>query len=134
MIEARRTRPVTRLVIHSFLALFGLLCIVPLVAVVSIALTDEQDIILAGYSLLPRRLSATAFRYVLSNPRQITHAYELSAVVTAGGTAVALLTIALLAFPLSRADYKYRRPLSFYVFFTMLFNGGLVPWYILISR
>jgi putative aldouronate transport system permease protein len=134
VIEARQTRVVTRSIIHTVLVLFALLCIVPLVAVVSVAFTEEKDIVVSGYHLFPRSVSTSAFRYVLSNPRQILRSYEISAVVTALGSAVALLVIALVAFPLSRPDYRYRRPLSFYVFFTMLFNGGLVPWYILISR
>jgi putative aldouronate transport system permease protein len=134
VIEAKKTRVVTRSIIHTVLILFALLCIIPLVAVISIAFTEEKDIVVSGYHLVPRSVSASAFRYVLSNPRQILRSYGLSAVVTALGSVVALLVISLVAFPLSRPDYRYRRPLSFYVFFTMLFNGGLVPWYILISR
>jgi len=55
-------------------------------------------------------------------------------VVTLVGSSLGLLIMAMLAFALARRDFKFRKPLSFYVFFTMLFNGGLVPWYILITQ
>jgi putative aldouronate transport system permease protein len=54
--------------------------------------------------------------------------------VTLAGSLLALFFMSLLAFVLSRPQFKYRKPLSFFVFFTMLFSGGLVPWYILIAR
>ncbi len=134
MIESRRSRITSRVCIHTVMIVFGALCIIPLIAVLSISLSSEQSIRQEGYGLLPREWSTTAYRYILSNPRGIVHSYAITFLVTGLGTLLSLLVISLLAFPLSRPDYRYRNKVSFYVFFTMLFSGGLVPWYILIVR
>ncbi|MBT3276038.1 MAG: carbohydrate ABC transporter permease [Spirochaetales bacterium] len=134
MIENRRSRLLGNGIIHTVLIVFSLLCIIPLWAVVSISFTAESSISIDGYALLPKVPSILAYTYIFKNPDQILRSYLVSIVVTALGTFLALFTVSLLAFPLSRTDYRYRRPITFYVFFTMLFNGGLVPWYILISK
>ncbi|GAH68680.1 unnamed protein product, partial [marine sediment metagenome] len=100
----------------------------------SISLSDEMDILRHGYKLIPKKISLTAYQYIFKVPKQIMQGYFISTSVTGVGTALSLLIIAMIAYPLSRRDFKYRNPLAFYIFFTMLFNGGLVPWYILIVR
>ena len=134
MIVSLRSKRTSGVAIHAALIVFAALCIIPLWAVVSISLTAESSISIDGYSLIPKVPSTLAYQYIFKNPGLIGRSYLISIVVTASGTLLALLVISLVAFPLSRPDYRYRRPLTFYVFFTMLFNGGLVPWYILISR
>jgi putative aldouronate transport system permease protein len=134
MIESRGSRITSRLLIHTVMAVFSALCIIPLAAVISISLSSEQAIKLRGYSLIPLDWSPTAYQYIFRSPQGILHAYLITFLVTALGTFLSLLVISLLAYPLSRPDYRYRNKLAFFVFFTMLFNGGLVPWYILIVR
>ena len=134
MIENRRSRLIGNGIIHTVLIVFSLLCIIPLWAVVSISFTAESSISTEGYALFPKIPSTLAYSYIFKNPDQILRSYLVSIIVTASGTFLALITVSLLAFPLSRTDYRYRRQVTFYVFFTMLFNGGLVPWYILISK
>ncbi len=134
MVTNLRERRLSMMFIHLALVIFALLCIIPLGAVLSISFTDEETITLEGYSLIPGNTSALAYSYIMRNPKQIVRSYFVSSVVTGLGTLCSLAVISLLAFPLSRPDFKYRRPVTFYVFFTMLFNGGLVPWYILITR
>lgn len=134
MIESRRTRVMTRALIHTVMILFGLISVVPLIAVVSISLSSEISIKLHGYSLLPFNFDTAAYRYIFRSPWGIVRSYAITFAMTATGTFLSLLVISLLAFPLSRPDYRYRNKVSFFVFFTMLFNGGLVPWYILIVR
>lgn len=134
MIENQAQRRIKNSLIHLILIVFSLICILPLVVVASIALSSESSLNEVGYALFPSDLSLTAFRYILKNPEPILRAYGVSVVNTAIGTASSLFVISLLAFPLSRRDYRFRKPLAFFVFFTMLFNGGLVPWYILISK
>ena len=112
---------------------FAALCIIPLIAVISVSLTDEMSIVRSGYSLLPRKFSTQAYEFVVRSPKQILRSYFVSASATAIGTTASLLVVALLAFPLSRPDYKYGRPLTFYVLFTMLFSGGLIPTYMVVK-
>jgi putative aldouronate transport system permease protein len=123
-----------QLLVHILLILLGLACLVPMLLIISISLSDERALALEGYSLLPQGFSTFAYEYILKEPGQILRAYGVTAVVTALGTLGGLLLCSLLAYPLSRQDYKLRGPLSFYVFFTLLFSGGMVPFYILMTR
>lgn len=112
----------------------ALLCLLPLVLVISISLSDETDIIKNGFRIIPMHSTFTAYNLIFKNPSRIINSYKITMTVTAIGTFLSLFIMSMLAYTLSRKDYKYRRMLSFYVFFTMLFSGGLVPWYILVTR
>lgn len=125
---------ISRLLIHLVLTLIGLACLIPMILVISISFSDEIALATEGYSLLPVGFTTSAYAYILKNPDQIVTAYGVTAVVTAVGTLVGLLFSSLLAYPLSRPDFRLRGPLSFYVFFTLLFNGGMVPFYILVTQ
>lgn len=137
---AGRSRPRRRRIewgrwlVHGVLLLVGVACVVPMLLVLSISFSDERTLALQGYSLLPVGFTTFAYDYILQEPAQIIQAYLVTALVTVLGTAGGLLLCSLLAYPLSRQDYKLRGPLSFYVFFTLLFSGGMVPFYILMTR
>ena len=105
-----------------------------MVLVVSVSLSDEKALALEGYSLLPVGFTTSAYSYILRNPSQILRAYGVTVFVTVVGTAGGLLISSLLAYAISRQDYKFRTPLAFFVFFTLLFNGGMVPFYIVVTR
>lgn len=124
----------TRLVIHVVLFLLSVLVLLPVVLVVSSSFTSESAIGHSGYSLLPHDPSLNAYRFLFTSGAQIPQAYKVSLIVTFGGSALSLLVMSLIAYPLSRRDFTLRGPLSFYVFFTMLFNGGLVPFYIMMTQ
>lgn len=123
-----------RFAVHAVLTLVGLTCLIPLILVVSISLSDELRLAKEGYKLLPVGFTSFAYEYILQQPGQILRAYGVTAFVTAFGTIAGLLVCSLLAWPLARKDFRLRGPLSFYVFFTLLFNGGMVPFYILVTR
>ncbi|MDB5077184.1 MAG: Sugar transporter permease [Chloroflexi bacterium] len=123
-----------RLMIHLVLSLVSLMVLLPVLLVVSSSFASESAIGHYGYSLLPRNLSLDAYRFLFESGAQIPQAYRVSLIVTFGGASLSLLVMSLIAYPLSRRDFALRRPLSFYVFFTMLFNGGLVPFYIMMTQ
>lgn len=123
-----------RIVGHMLLLGFSLFCVIPLVLVLSISLSDEAALATTGYSVLPTQFTGFAYEYVWKASYSIINAYGVTILVTVSGTALSVFVTALLAYPLSRSDVKFRNPILFYVFFTMLFNGGLVPWYILITQ
>ncbi|REE66690.1 putative aldouronate transport system permease protein [Paenibacillus taihuensis] len=125
---------IPQLLIHLVFVLFSLACIVPLISVLSVSFSNEVDILKNGYSLWPRQFDLNAYTYVLYRPLQLLGAFKVSIIVSVVGTVCAVLFMAGIAYALSRHDYKFKNSLSFYVFFTMLFNGGLVPTYILISN
>lgn len=123
-----------RFLVHLILAFLSLLALIPFVMLVSGSFSSEQEIANNGYSLFPQGLSLQAYQFIFTDATEILNAYLVSITVTVVGGAGGLLLMSLLAYTLSRKDYSLRKPLSFYVFFTMLFNGGLVPWYILITQ
>jgi ABC-type sugar transport system, permease component len=123
-----------RIATHVVLMLAALACILPFVLLLSSSLSDERDIIRNGYALVPRVLSLEAYKYLWLHFSEIGRAYLITIVVTIVGTAASLMLMALMAYPLSRKDYPLRGPLSFFVFFTMLFSGGLVPTYLMYTQ
>lgn len=123
-----------QLVLNLLLALVTFLFLVPLWVVVSASFTEEVSLTKEGYGLWPAQFSMAAYDYILQNPSQIINAYGVTARVTLIGTLASLFINSLTAYVLARTDFRWRRPFSFYIFFTMLFNGGLVPSYILITQ
>lgn len=114
-----------------FLTLVALFCIVPMVLLVSSSFSNEGRIIHEGYSLLPRQFDLTAYKYVLNGSNGILRAYLISAIVTVIGTVLNLTITLLYAYPISRSDLKGRNFFSFLLFFTILFNGGFIPTYMM---
>jgi putative aldouronate transport system permease protein len=96
--------------------------------------STEQDITRFGYSLIPHHFSLDAYQYLFNNADLIASAYGVSIVVTLVGSAASLLVVALLGYAISRRDFHFRRTLSFFSLFPLLFNGGLVPTYIMMTQ
>jgi putative aldouronate transport system permease protein len=124
----------SRSIIYIILISFSVLCVIPFILVLSISLSDEMAISNMGYSLIPRDFTLFAYKYILATPEIILNAYKVTTIVTVLGTVLSLLVTALIAYPLSRSYMKYRNVIAFYVFFTMLFNGGMVSWYIITTQ
>ena len=120
----------SRLAIHLFFIGVGVLFVTPLLVVVSASFSSESAIAQHGYSPIPREPTLAAYRFIFNQPQTIARAFGVSLFVTLVGSFLSLLFMAMLAWPLSRRDFKLRSPLSFFVLFTLLFNGGLVPFYI----
>lgn len=112
---------------------FALLCLIPFLYIISASLSDENFLVREGYRIIPGKLSLQAYGIVLGG-EQIWSSYRVSIVVTLLGTFLSLFFSSLIAYPLSTKRLKYGAAINFYVYFTMLFSGGLVPTYILISR
>lgn len=120
--------------IYLFFIVFSLSFVIPFILVLSVSFSSEEAIRSYGYSLIPNRFELTAYRFVFSNPEQIVNSYQVTAFQAAFGTLLSVLLMALCAYPLSRKDFSYRGPITFFIFFTMIFGGGLVPTYILITQ
>lgn len=116
---------------------FIILCtliIYPFLMLVSVSISSEADIALYGYKLIPKNIDFEAYRYVFSNPASIINAYKITFIFSALSMILSVLFDAMIAYPLSRRNMWGKRGLSFYLYFTMLFSGGLVPLYILITQ
>ncbi|MNZ18840.1 L-arabinose transport system permease protein AraQ [compost metagenome] len=122
-------------VIFNLIAgLFAFLCVFPFLFVVIISFTDESVLARNGYRLIPEKWSLAAYRYVFETADTLFQSYGVTIFVTIVGTIVSLLIISLYAYAVSRKSFKYRNFFSFFAFFTMLFNGGLVPTYIVVTQ
>lgn len=120
-----------QVIIHICLILITLAAIVPVWVLIAGSVTGEQELILSGYSLIPKSFSLDAYHYLFYKAGDILQAYGITILITVAGTTVSLIITPLLAYPLSRKDFRGRNVISFIVFFTMLFNGGIVPSYIM---
>lgn len=116
------------------LGILVVVTMVPILIIVIASFTEEKTLLRDGYSLLPGALSFDAYIYMVKQGAIIVRAYGVSILVTVVGTLSSVLITAMLAYPMSRKAFKYRGILTFFVFFTMLFSGGIVPSYIMWTR
>lgn len=130
----RNERAVARLLSHAVLALVAAIMIYPLLLVVSISLSQEDAVVKHGYRFIPEQFSLDGYAAVFKHPGVLLHAYAMTIIVTVLGTLAGLLLTAMIAYVISRREYPYRKATTLFVVFTMLFNGGLVPFYILIVK
>jgi multiple sugar transport system permease protein/putative aldouronate transport system permease protein len=121
------------IVIYIAIAAFAIFCILPLVILISGSLTDEAALVKDGYSIFPGKFSLMAYQTVFAS-KTIFRAYGITIFTTVVGTVLSLLFTSSLAYAISGKTLKYRNRIAFYVYFTMLFNGGLVSYYVLISK
>lgn len=116
------------------LTLLVIIAMLPIALIVIASFTDESALIANGYSFTPTKWSFDAYYYMIKQGTIILRSYGVSFFVTVFGTSVSVLLTTMLAYPMSRKSFKYRNVLAFFVFFTMLFNGGIVPSYIMWTR
>ncbi|MBD0382961.1 carbohydrate ABC transporter permease [Paenibacillus sp. WST5] len=122
-----------KIIIYICLTLFSIYCLVPFISVISGSFSSESAILRDGYSILPNEFTLEAYKLIFQDAT-IYKAYGVTVFVTVVGTVLAMLVTCALAYPLSLKTVKYRNAVNFYVYFTLLFHGGLVSTYILISK
>ena len=132
-LENRRNK-IYKIMINGFFIAFAVCCLIPMITVISISISSEDDIMKYGYQIIPKHIDFLSYEYIFAYPKQILNAYGVTFFVTIGGTILALLINSMAAYALSRKQFEYRNPLAFLIFFTTMFSGGLIPWYILITN
>ncbi|MDY3929813.1 MAG: carbohydrate ABC transporter permease [Clostridia bacterium] len=123
-----------RILLHIFLILLSLTYILPLILMISISFSSESAIKEFGYTLMPKVFSLDAYKLCFRNPYQLLQSYKVTIAFAMLGTVLATLVQSLMAYPLSRRNFKLRGIITKYIFVTMLFSGGLVPAYILNTK
>lgn len=122
-------------IVIAILVVFALCAILPFLMLLSSSLTDEATLAQMGYNFWPKKFSTYAYEYLFkSNGAKVWRAYGITFFITIVGTCLSLLIGPMLGWVLSRRDYKRGKVLTFMVFFTMLFNGGVVPSYIMYTQ
>ena len=124
---------VLKVVAYGLVGLFSVACLIPFWMVIAGSITEEQDLVFQGYQLIPPHLSGLAYQ-VLFQGSSVFDAYKVSIFVTFTGTFGALLVGAALAYAIANKRNRYRRVMAFYIYLTMLFTGGLIPFYVLVTK
>ncbi|MDY3928134.1 MAG: carbohydrate ABC transporter permease [Clostridia bacterium] len=119
-----------RPVLHIFMIALSLTFIIPLVMMISISLSDESAVRELGYSILPRGFSTDAYKMIFTNPKQILDAYKVTVAYSLLSTVLSLIVQGLIAYPISRNNYKFKTVLRVFLLIPMFFSGGMVANYI----
>lgn len=123
----------THWLIHAVFIFCSVAAILPVLLVIAISFSSEDSINKYGYSFIPHEFSTYAFKYIFNDPHVLLRAYSNTIFVTIVGTIACLIMTSTLAYPISRKSLPYRKFFTMFVVLTILFNGGLVPWYIVMK-
>lgn len=125
---------VLSIVVYVILIFVTIVSLLPFIMIITGSVSDSAEIMKKGYSILPRGFSLDGYKSIFLFPKQIAKAYGISIFITAVGTLLGLVIMTLCGYAISRKEMKYRNVIAFIIYFTTLFSGGLVPWYMVISK
>lgn len=131
--KAASTR-VFEIITYILLALGSIICVIPFIMILSGSFSDNRAILVEGYSLLPRQFTTAAYEMIFKAPKDILQAYKMTIFYTAIGTTLGLLMITMTSFVISRKEFKYRNTVSFLIYFTSIFGGGIMPWFLMYAN
>ncbi|MEX1029052.1 MAG: carbohydrate ABC transporter permease [Paenibacillaceae bacterium] len=117
---------------YTLLAIIAMITILPFIHVVGGSFTTSAELAARKFVLIPTDWSLDAYRFIFSTDT-IFRALGVSILVTAGGTLFSMLLTSLMAYGLSRRNLPFRSTMMFVVIFTMLFNGGMIPTFLIVQ-
>jgi putative aldouronate transport system permease protein len=123
-----------RLIAFVVILISTVACLFPFLLIISASFTQNEAIIRDGYHLIPTVFSFEGYATVFRFPKQVLQAYGVTTLTTVIGTTLGLFLMTMAGYVLQRKDFKYRNFFAFMIYFTTLFGGGLVPWYILMTK
>lgn len=123
-----------QILLNIFFIILSVMVVFPFILLVIISVSNERDIIKYGYSIIPKNIDFSAYQYIFKNASGISNAYKVTIIVSVAYMVLSVFFMALIAYPLSRKTFKGKNIVSFYLYFTMLFGGGMVPTYILVTQ
>jgi putative aldouronate transport system permease protein len=126
--------PFWNVMFHGIAGLFSCICVIPFVLILIISLTNEQSLLANGYKFIPEQWSFSAYQYTFRTGDQLLHSYGVTIFITVVGTMLTLILTSLYAYAIYRTAFKYRGLFSFIAFFTLIFSGGLVPSYFVMTQ
>ena len=125
---------VSKIMLHMTFIILALLCIIPLVLVVSVSFSEQSEIVTSGYRFIPKMFTLEAYRYLFKTNTMIGNAYMVTIFTTTVGTVANVLFMAMYAYPLSRRDFPFGKLFVWFILITMLISGGVVPAYIINTK
>lgn len=123
-----------RILVTLMLTLVAIVCVTPFLYIVAISISSNASITANGYQIIPSEITFSAYQYLFRSSNQVFASYGVTIFVTLVGTTLSVLLTSTLSFALSRKDFRSRGKVALYIYITMLFNGGTVSSYILISQ
>ncbi len=120
--------------IHGLMILIAGGMILPFILVISASLTPNQDLMVKGYKIIPDRPSNEAYAYLFKSPASLIRGYGVTLIVSLTGTTLGMLMMSMTGYGLSRIIGRTRRALTLYVLFPVLFSGGLIPFYLVMTQ
>lgn len=130
----KKNNLITQISLTIFFIILCILIIAPFWLLLSVSFSNEQDIVFNGYKFWPEHFDLGAYKYIFKNPGSILNAYKVTAIFSFITMVLGVILMSLVAYPLAWGKLRGKRGISFYLYFTMLFSGGLVPSYILITQ
>lgn len=125
---------VSQVALYGILTLISVLWIIPVLFIFSLSVTPETSLSEVGYRLIPKEITFDTYTYIIKNPAQILNSYKISIIVTVIGTVAGLMFTTGIAYAMSRKDFKLGKHITRFVMFAMLFHGGLIPTYIVVTQ
>ncbi|WP_240762108.1 carbohydrate ABC transporter permease [Paenibacillus thalictri] len=114
------------------LGLYALLCVLPFVHIVASSLTSPEELLTKKFVLFPTEWSLDAYKYVFSTGK-LLQSLGVTVFLTVVGTVLNVIFTTLMAYPLAKKELEGRRAIMLMVLFTMLFNGGMIPTFLLVK-
>lgn len=118
----------------AWMIVFALFCLLPMVIMFSASFSTDTALQNYGFTLFPRQFSLDSYKVVFKDGITLLKAYGISFLVTASGTLLGLIFTALAAYPLTKDDFAFKKPITALILFTQLFSAGLIPTYIMITQ
>lgn len=134
MIHNKGGEVVGKIFAYLLFLVFSILCVAPILLLISVSLSDNGEILRNGYSFLPQGFNFSAYEYLLKDISKIAAAYKITIIVTVCGTICSMICTVFLAYVISRKNFKYKSIIAFLIFFTMLFHAGMFPSYYWITN
>ncbi len=124
----------TNILFNIILAVLSFICVIPFIFVIIISITDEQSLTMNGYRFVPEKLSLYAYEYIISAGENIIRSYGVTILVTISGTIIGLLLTGTYAYALSRKSYAFRKFFTTVITIPMLFSGGMIANYLIVTK
>lgn len=134
LIKIGKSNKTLSVLCYLITGLFTGICIFPFILVITSSFMTEKEILSEGYKLIPNEWTTTAYTYLLTKSSDLLNAYGTTLFISAVGTLAGLLIMSMAGYVLNRKDFACRDQFSFFIYFTTLFSGGLIPTYILYVR
>lgn len=128
-VDYTRISKPANVILNIVMILLSASCILPLLLIFMVSITDNKEVLINGYSFFPKSITLSAYSYVFKNADAVATAYINSILVTIVGSILSLTIITFYAYVISRNEFRYKKLFTMLILFVFIFNPGMVPWY-----